>query len=56
MAKGQRVQVGRVCIECGTRTGVTQRNKINTQEALKLRKYCNTCRKHTEHKESKKLH
>lgn len=54
--KGQRNQLGMQCTVCKNVTHVTERNKQNTPEPLKLSKYCNTCQKRTEHKERKKLH
>ncbi|MBP9797677.1 50S ribosomal protein L33 [Candidatus Woesebacteria bacterium] len=53
--KGNRQQFGLQCTVCKAVTYVTERNKINTPEALALSKYCNKCRKHTAHKERKKL-
>lgn len=53
--KGSRVLVGFVCEACKAQNYVTEKNKINTVEALKLKKYCNTCKKHTMHTEKKKL-
>lgn len=53
--KGHRMQVGLQCTVCKSVTHVSERNKINTEAALELSKYCNTCRKHTAHKERKKL-
>ena len=53
--KGSRVLVGLVCEVCNKQNYVTQKNKVNMTEALKLKKYCNKCRKHTPHKEKKKL-
>ncbi|MEK7070506.1 MAG: 50S ribosomal protein L33 [Patescibacteria group bacterium] len=53
--KGSRVLVGLVCEVCGKQNYVTQKSKINTTEALKLKKYCNLCKKNTPHKEKKKL-
>lgn len=40
------------CSECGRENYHTRRNKNNTQRKLSLRKYCQWCRKHTEHKET----
>jgi len=54
--RGQRVKVGLVCTICKRQNYTTQKNKQNTQTALKLKKYCSKCRKQTEHKERKKLH
>lgn len=53
--KGSRVHIGFICEVCKKQNYVTDKNKINTTEALKLKKYCNRCRKHTMHKERKKL-
>jgi large subunit ribosomal protein L33 len=54
--KGEhRVTLGLTCTVCKNRNYVTTRNKINTQEKLLLKKFCNHCRKVTEHKEVEKL-
>ena len=53
--KGSRVLIGLVCEICKKQNYVTIKNKINTTEALKLKKYCNKCQKQTLHKEKKKL-
>lgn len=53
--KGQRQQFGLQCTKCKSVNYVKQRNKTNTPEALSLKKYCNTCKKATLHKERKKL-
>lgn len=53
--KSSRVLVGLVCEVCNKQNYVTQKNKINTASALKLKKYCNKCKKETSHKEKKKL-
>lgn len=53
--KGSRVLVGLVCEVCNKQNYVTQKNKVNDTEALKLKKYCNQCKKSTMHKEKKKL-
>lgn len=52
---GARVMVGLVCMVCGNRNYVSERNKINTEEKLKLEKYCKHCQKKVEHKEVAKL-
>ena len=54
--KGQRVKIGLVCSVCNRHNYVTEKNKVNTTESLKFKKYCLQCRKVTEHKEKKKLH
>ena len=53
--KGSRVLLGLVCEVCGKQNYVTQKNKVNTTEPLKLKKYCNQCKKKAAHKERKKL-
>ena len=53
--KGARILVGLVCEVCNKQNYVSEKHKINTTEALKLKKYCNQCKKHTPHKEKKKL-
>ena len=53
--KGSRVLVGLVCEVCNKQNYVTEKNKVNTNAALKFKKYCNNCRKRTMHKEKKKL-
>ena len=47
--------MGLACTVCGTRGYVTTRNKLNTPEKLKPKKFCRTCRKVQEHKEIEKL-
>ena len=53
--KGSRILVGMVCEVCNKQNYITQKSKVNTQEPLKLKKYCNSCRKRTPHKEKRKL-
>ena len=53
--KSSRILVGMTCVVCGKQNYVLEKNKINTTEALKLSRYCNKCKKHTDHKEKKKL-
>ncbi len=57
MAKksGARITVGLDCKVCKRRNYVTTRNKLNTKEKLAPSKFCNQCRKVTEHKEVEKL-
>jgi len=57
MAKksGTVMKMGLACLVCGTRGYITSRNKINTPEKLKLKKYCRKCKKVQEHKEIEKL-
>ncbi|NMB57114.1 50S ribosomal protein L33 [Candidatus Beckwithbacteria bacterium] len=53
--KGPRNKLGLVCSVCKSRNYITSRNKVNTEEKLKLLKYCKKCQKRTEHKEVAKL-
>lgn len=53
--KSSRILVGLICEVCNKQNYVVQKNKLNTTEALRLKKYCNKCKKHTAHKEKKKL-
>lgn len=53
--KGSRVLIGLVCEVCNSQNYVTEKNKVTTTSSLKMKKYCNKCRKHTMHKEKKKL-
>lgn len=41
------------CASCHNRNYKTERNVVNTTTKLSLNKYCATCQKHTEHKETK---
>lgn len=53
--KDQRLVIALICTVCKNQNYISYRNKINTPEKLKLRKYCRHCRKHTDHKETSKL-
>jgi large subunit ribosomal protein L33 len=53
--KGPRQHYGLKCTVCGNFNYITERNKVNTPDKLKLNKYCKTCKKTTEHKEVSKL-
>jgi large subunit ribosomal protein L33 len=56
MAKiGSRIKIALVCQSCQRQNYITEKNKLNTNEAIKLKKHCPHCRKHTVHKEKKKL-
>jgi large subunit ribosomal protein L33 len=41
------------CSECKNKNYTTTKNKKNTPDKLEIKKYCNTCKKHTNHKETK---
>lgn len=53
--KSSRNKIGLTCSVCSKQNYVIEKNKLNTAGALKLMKYCDKCKKHTEHKEKKKL-
>lgn len=53
--KSSRILTGMVCEVCNSQNYVTQKNKINEEGNIKLMKYCRYCKKHTSHKEKKKL-
>ena len=48
-----RVLVSLVFEECKTPNYTVSKNKKNTTERLELNKFCNKCRKTTNHKEKK---
>jgi len=51
----QRVKIALFCTVCKNRNYITTRNKVNTPEKIKLKKFCKHCRKVVEHKETEKL-
>lgn len=51
--KENRGLVSLVCSECKNANYSTSKNRQNTSDRLKLNKYCNKCRKTTEHTEKK---
>jgi large subunit ribosomal protein L33 len=53
--KGSRTLIGLTCEVCKRQNYVTVKNKINTTNPIKLKKYCKKCNKRTAHKENKKL-
>jgi len=52
MAKAARIFVRLKCGECGKHNYTTKKNRTR-QEKLEVKKFCNKCRKHTLHKETK---
>jgi large subunit ribosomal protein L33 len=52
--KDDRLIITLACNDCKERNYVTMKNKKNDPDRLSLNKYCSRCRKHTEHKETKK--
>jgi large subunit ribosomal protein L33 len=53
--KGAREIVAMICSVCKSQNYVTMRNKVNMEKKLEIKKFCNTCRKSTLHKETAKL-
>jgi large subunit ribosomal protein L33 len=53
--KGARELVAMICKECKSQNYVTERNKINMQKKLEIKKWCKHCKKVVLHKESTKL-
>jgi len=57
--KGARELVGMICTTCKSQNYITNRNKVNMdlkgKPKLELKKYCQTCKKVTNHKETSKL-
>ena len=52
--KGEaRENVTLFCSECKEENYRKEKNKRNTPERLKIKKYCPRCNKHTEHNEKK---
>jgi len=41
------------CEDCKERNYTTIKNKKNNKERMELSKYCASCKKHTNHKETK---
>lgn len=42
-----------VCEECKRKNYMTTKNKKKTPARLEFKKFCNSCRKHVNHKETK---
>jgi len=54
MAKGEhRNYITLCCTECKNKNYITSKNKNNTPDRMDIKKYCNTCKKHTIHREEK---
>ena len=49
----KRDQVILKCTICGNENYITTRNKRNKPEKMQIKKYCEHCRKMTDHKEKK---
>ena len=51
--KENRIVATLACTVCKSRNYATSKNKKKNAERLELRKYCNTCRVHVPHRETK---
>lgn len=52
--KEDRLIITLACADCKERNYTTMKNKRNTPDRLAVKKYCARCRKHVEHKETKR--
>ncbi|MBN1655138.1 MAG: 50S ribosomal protein L33 [Deltaproteobacteria bacterium] len=50
---GERRPIVLVCGQCGRRNYRTTKRRKPTERLLVLKKFCPTCNRHTEHRESK---
>lgn len=53
MAKAKSILFHLKCEECKSINYTTSKNPMENKEKLEISKFCNTCRKHTAHKEAK---
>ena len=53
--KGAREIVALICSVCKSQNYITERNKVNMEEKLQVKKYCRRCKKSQTHKETSKL-
>ena len=51
--KGNRVIVYLACTECKERNYTTEKSRRNDPNRLEMQKFCNRCKKHTLHRETK---
>ena len=51
--RGDRFVITLECPECGSRGYVSSKNRRNDPDRLELQKYCQRCRKHTLHRETR---
>ena len=53
MANKNQSLVNLACGDCKGRNYQTSKNKKNVKDRLRLKKFCPSCRKHTEHAETR---
>ncbi len=51
--KENRRYINLECSVCKNKNYTTEKNFINSTEKIEINKFCNTCKKHTSHKEVK---
>ena len=51
--KSNRILIKLTCSACKSHNYTTEKNKINDPDKIALIKFCQKCRKKTEHKEAK---
>jgi len=52
-SKDVRPVITLACSECKHRNYTSQKNRRNDPNRMELKKFCNNCRKHTVHRETK---
>ncbi len=48
-----RPKITLACQECKNRNYITVKNRRNDPDRLAMKKFCNHCKKHTEHRETR---
>ena len=48
-----RPKITLACTECKERNYITKKNRRNTPDRIELSKFCNRCRTHTAHRETR---
>ncbi len=48
-----REKIDMSCTICKNKNYITMKNKKNDPDRIVMKKYCRTCKKHTEHKEAR---
>ena len=51
--KENRTFITLVCTECKNKNYLTSKNHKNNPDRIDVKKHCNTCKKHTVHREEK---
>ena len=48
-----RPKITMACQECKNRNYITKKNRRNDPDRMELKKFCQFCRKHTDHRETR---